>query len=212
MNTGMQFGDLHIKRHKGQLPMSTEFVRCVNSVTARSFGQEVPLVETFEHLGESNLGHFVFNCRDQLIGYSLNNLFQTNVSGLDGARVNYFASAFVLPEARRKLAIYKLLASTRLEHNEDFLMVRTQSPIVMSYFAWVCEIARMTLITPLDRVPTEVLSMVFESFSRNSLIHPKVYGRCLTKEPLEPKTSFTKDLMEGLHPEQGDALVLIGRK
>lgn len=208
----MQHEDLYIQRHKGQLPMSTEFVRSVNSVTARSFGCEVPLVETFEHLGESNLGHFVFNHRDDLLGYTLNKLFQSNVNALEGARVNYFASAFVLPKARRNLAIYKLLASTRLEHNEDFIMIRTQSPIVMSYFAWVCEIARMTMITPLDRVPTEVLSLVFESFSRNSLIHPKVYGRCLTKEPIEPKTTFTKNLMEGLHPEQGDALVLVGRK
>ena len=211
MFVDLRLDDLSIKRVQGQLPMSREFVLQANAVTAASFGQKVPLLETFEHFGESNLGHFVFDGKNRLIGYTLNEIYAAQTSGGE-IKVNYFSSAFVLREVRRKICLYKMLSSLRLDYTEQVVMVRTQNPLVITYFTRICEMARLELFTPDKRLPTDLDEIVFEKFRRHGLRHDGVYGRCLTGTPVEPKTDFTKRLFADLKPQNGDAIVLIGKK
>ncbi len=207
---------LEISRIQGQLPMKKEFVTEVNAVTAASFGsaEEVPMIETFDHLSESNLGHFVYigsGPNRTLVAYALNDIYEFEC--LDAKfKVNYFASAFILPQIRKQIALYRMLGSMRLTHDEDIIMVRTQSPIVMTFFAWLCEFSGMRLISPLERVPTEIVELVFSRFRRRNLVMTGVYGRCLTGRPIEPKTPFSKNLIELINPLAGDAVVLVGKK
>ena len=208
----MLWDKLEVTRHRGKLPNEEVFVREVNRVTAEAFGFAVPLEETFDHLAESNLGHFVSvaeSGHQRLIAYALNDLF--NINHKDQLRVNYFSSAFILPEAQRDFALYKMLGTLRLMRNEDMVMVRTQSPIVMTFFAWLCEFTRKRMITHLNRSrPPQVDAAIEHKFGTTDMVHPGAYGRCLTGEPIKPKTVLTRQLSEQIDVTAGDAIILVG--
>jgi len=205
---------LEIERELGDQPNEESFVRQVNAITAECFGCEVPLQETYDHLTEANLGHYIFveeSGEKKLVGYALNDLFEVEVNG-KSYRANYFSSAFILPHYRRNFMLYKMLGTARLIQDEDLIMVRTQNPIVMSFFAWLCEFFRMRMVTHLESKvqPALVRKALQQKFGNTELFCPGVYGRCLTGAPVEPKTKFSTELMRELDPDQGDALILVG--
>jgi len=208
----MLWDKLEVSKHQGSLPSEESFVREVNKVTAKAFGFPVPLQETYEHLAESNFGHFVHVVEDgrkRLIAYALNDLF--TVQFFVQYKVNYFSSAFILPEARRNFALYKMLGTLRLMRNEDMIMVRTQSPIVMTFFAWLCEFRRLRMISHLSNpCPEKVVVAVEKKFRTSEMIHLGAYGRCLTGKPVEPKTLLTRQLSKQVDVNAGDAIILVG--
>jgi hypothetical protein len=227
----MNWDKMEIERLMGEMPKTMPFIREVNDVTAKSFGCNVPIQETEEHLTESNLGHFVYlkdNGRPRLVAYALNDIFDCTFSHGEEfkesttLKVNYFASAFIIPEIRRQFALYKLLGSARLLNDEDVLMVRTQNPIVMSFFAWLCQFTGMELHCPTryptnGRLPKNVTQTVSQKFGKmclwpKDLLFREVYGRCLTGKPIEATTPFTKELTRRLAPYAGDAVVMVGVK
>ncbi len=210
----MRWDKLEVVKHEGVLPFDEAFVREANQVTAAAFGYPVPLQETYDHLAESNLGHFVYIEEDEerkLIAYALNYLFEVEV-GNQTLRVNYFSSAFILTGFRRDLLLYKWLGRLRLMQNEDIILVRTQSPIVISFFTWLCELARMRLVSHLDDtvVPDGVMAALQHKFGDTTMIWPGVYGRCLTGEPVEPKTPLAQQLSSKIDVTAGDAIILVG--
>jgi hypothetical protein len=208
----MLWDKLEVVKHQGNLPNDEVFVREVNRVTAEAFGFPVPLQETYDHLAESNLGHFVSVAegdQQRLIAYALNDLFTVQFFGQH--RVNYFSSAFILPEARRDFALYKMLGTLRLMRNEDMIVVRTQSPIVMTFFAWLCEFNRMRMLTHLStsRLP-QVDAAIEHKFGTTDMVHHGAYGRCLTGEPITPKTLLSRQLSKQIDVTTGDAIILVG--
>ncbi len=208
----MLWDKLEVVKHQGVLPNEETFVREVNQVTAEAFGFPVPLQETYDHLAESNLGHFVSVAEGgqrRLIAYTLNDVFDIDNKGR--LRINYFSSAFILPEARRDFALYRMLGTLRLMRNEDMIMVRTQSPIVMTFFAWLCEFNRMRMLTHLSTsLPPEVSSAIQHKFGTTDMVHPGAYGRCLTGEPIKPKTMIARQLSKQIDVTAGDAIILVG--
>ncbi|MFH1315757.1 MAG: hypothetical protein ABIH67_05190 [Candidatus Uhrbacteria bacterium] len=208
----MLWDKLEVTKHQGSLPSKESFVREVNKVTANAFGFPVPLQETYEHLAESNLGHFVYVVEDgrkRLIAYALNDVF--TVQFFAQYKVNYFSSAFILPEMQRNFALYKMLGTLRLMRNEDMIVVRTQSPIVMTFFAWLCEFNRMRLLTHLStsQLP-QVDAAIEHKFGTTNMVHPGAYGRCLTGEPIKPKTLIAQQLSKQIDATAGDAIILVG--
>ncbi|NQT50265.1 hypothetical protein HQ571_06245 [Candidatus Kuenenbacteria bacterium] len=225
----MNWEGVEVKRVIGEQSDEPIFVREVNRITAASFGADVPIEETYDHLEEANLGHFVYMSKDgfpRLIAYALNETFEIDwFNGVNErtATVNYFSSAFILPEIRKQFSLYKMLGSMRLTHDEDIIMTRTQNPIVMSFFAWLCEFQGMRLLSPhrgtrpghhLPNAISVAIKYKFELENqfRWNMIFPDAYGRCLTGQPIEAKTPFSEDITQQLDVLAGDAALLVGRK
>jgi len=149
-----------IDRYEGTMPDSEEFVKQVNHVTADSFGKKVPLEETIEHLRKADLGNFVFIENGQerrMVAYMLNEFFTTEDvrrrhlhDPVPFKMVNYISSAFVVPSLRNKMSILRFLGSISMNWDEDMFMIRTQNPMIMSFFAWLTEFCSMELYSELD--------------------------------------------------------------
>jgi ketopantoate reductase len=211
----MRFNMIEIVRIKGQQRLDPESLCDVNALTSRAFGAPVPLEETYKHLIDANLKYFIYakdHGKRRLVGYSLNHIYELQV-GPSSKRINYFVSAFLDPELQRGSGVYQFLGSLRVTGDEDFFMVCTQNPLVVSSFARVARTQECRLFTPLHRrIPREVKDVVRQSFGDPALIRPGMYGRCLTGTPIEPRTSLTREIMSCMDPLRGDACLLVAKR
>jgi hypothetical protein len=183
-------------------------------MTERSMGRALPLGETITRLGRSNLGHFVYvrdGSTERLVAYTLNEVYTALVGGRP-ATVNYFCSAFILPEYRGKYALYRTLGPMRLVGREDFLLMRTQSPLTMSGFWRLCRDHGFRVYTALNaRVPAPARRVVRLRFENDVLIHKTAYPTRVSP-PSPPRTARTRRLMDLIDPERGDAVVFVAER
>ena len=211
----MHFERMEIIRMDGDSHVEAPLVREANLLTSRAFGASVPVEETYDHFRSANLRHLLYvNQPGQrwLAAYTLNHVYETQLSARRKL-VNYFSSAFVHPDLQSRHGMYQFLASLRTTGEEDYLLVRTQNPSVISAFARFVVMRGYRLFTPLrQRIPREVCEVVQQQFGTDALIRPGEYGRCLTGTPIEPNTKLTRALMARMDVRRGDACVLVAKK
>jgi hypothetical protein len=203
------FDSLTIERKRGAQPRDGAFIRMVHEMTLRASTKNLPLDQTVSRLSRANLGHYVYmenSHKRRLIGYTLNELFNANAQGVS-TRVNYFCSAFILPQTRSVFSLYRFLWRMRLTGREDLLLIRTQSPLVMTSFLRLCRRHRYRTFTPLsENVPRAVQEVVTSRFADGALVHRAVYpGRI--SPPMAPPTQKIARLMALIEPDRGDACV-----
>ncbi len=178
-------------------------------------GSRHPLLETISRLQRANLGHYIYlelesNGDELLVGYALNEIYRADIPGCGLAEINYFCSAFLLPEARERYSLYRMLGAARLSGNENFLMMRTQSPLAISTFRRLCEREAFQLYGPSDPLlPSTVGAVVASRFEQSSLVHRAAYPARVSP-PRPPRDAWTRGLMQLIDPDRGDALVLFG--
>lgn len=206
---GLEFDSLTIQRESGAQPTNDEFVDWVHGLTLRAVGIRIPRYETETRLSRANLGHYVFverrGSRD-LIGYSLNEIFPILLEG-SALRVNYFCSAFLLPETRNLFSLYAMLGALRVIGREEMLMMRTQNPLVMRSFFRLCQRHGYRAFSPAStNVPRIVREALVNRFGNDDFVHRRVYpGRV---SPVEvPRTRMTSQLMGLIDPDAGDSCV-----
>jgi hypothetical protein len=211
----MNFSKIEFIRRHGNQDQAPDFVREVNQLTALACAAPVPLEETYARLAEANLGHFVYRTQGgerTLIAYSLNQVFDVTLRGRSQT-VNYFSSAFLLPNLQAKFSLYHYLGSLRITGRETFLMVRTQSPVVVSFFARFCKLYRCRVYTPLNKhLPADVTELVRSRFAQDGLIYRGVYGRRITGAPVPAKGGLSRRVMALIEPARGDACVLVAKR
>ncbi len=211
----MNFSKIEFIRRHGTQDRSADFVGAVNRLTALACAAPVPLEETYARLSEANLGHYVYRTvggERQLIAYALNQVYDVTLRGRRQT-VNYFCSAFLMPNLQAKFSLYHYLGSLRLTGRETFLMVRTQNPVVVSFFTRFCKLYRCRVYTPLNkRLPSDVTELVRSRFSHDGLIYRGVYGRAITGAPVAAKGGMSRRVMALLEPARGDACVLVAKR
>ncbi|WP_394845029.1 hypothetical protein LZC95_49255 [Pendulispora brunnea] len=209
----MQFDTLTIRRVVGAQSLEDAFVRRVHDTTERAMEANLPLRETLARLGRANRAHYIYLAsagREELVGYALNEIYHANVASRGAVKVNYFCSAFLLREVRRRYSMYRMLGPMRLAGDERVLMIRTQSPLPMAGFRRLCRAENFHMYSPLDGdVPAIVPDVVVNRFGGPELVHRAAYPTRVSP-PHEPHDAQTARLMRLIEPERGDALVLIG--
>ncbi|HEU4403686.1 MAG TPA: hypothetical protein VFS43_00100 [Polyangiaceae bacterium] len=211
----MNFSKIEFIRRHGTQDRAPDFVREINRLTALACAAPVPIEETYARLAEANLGHFVYRTQGgerTLIAYSLNQVFDVTLRGRPHT-VNYFCSAFLMPNLQARFSLYHYLGSLRITGRETYLMVRTQNPVVISFFTRFCRLYRCRVYTPLSkRLPSDVTELVRARFAQEGLIYRGVYGRPLTGSPVPARGGLSRRVMALLEPSRGDACVLVAKR
>jgi hypothetical protein len=206
----LEFDSLTIQREFGPQPADDAFVRMVHEMTLRAAAAEIPIEQTVSRLSKANLGLYVFLEREgrrDLVAYTLNELSSAPATIPVRPRVNYFCSAFLLPETRNMFSLYRMLGALRVSGGEEVLLMRTQNPIVMASFFRLCRRHGYRAFGPTsDAIPRVVRDALIERFGDDELVHRAAYpGRVSPREMA--RTKRTAQLMELIDPDRGDACV-----
>ncbi|WP_394834580.1 hypothetical protein LVJ94_49605 [Pendulispora rubella] len=209
----MHFDTLTIRRVVGAQSLGDSFVQRVHDMTERAMESRLPLGETVARLGRANRAHYIHRelggC-DDLVGYALNETYVADTLSCGAVKVNYFCSAFLLREIRRRYSLYRMLGPMRLAGDEQILVLRTQSPLPMAAFRRLCHANDFHLYSPLDAdVPDIVHDVVVNRFGGPERVHRAVYPTRVSP-PNEPHDAQTARLMDLIDPDCGDALVFVG--
>ena len=208
----MRFERLSIERREGPQPSDAAFVEEVHAMTRLAGGPAIEMPQTRERMERATLGHYVYLDQGggpRLVAYSLNEIYDARIDGVFDT-VNYFCSAFILPELRTRYSLYRLLAALRVSGGEPYVLMRTQSPVVMRSFLGMCQQHGYVPFTALSSsVPREVQDIVQYRFQTTELVHRAAYpGR--VSPPGVPPTGPSADLMKLIDPDRGDACVFVG--
>jgi len=208
----LEFDSLTIEREVGAQPRNDAFVDRVHALTLRIAGVPIPFEETQTRLARANLGHYIFiergGLRD-LIGYSLNEIFRIDLCA-STVRVNYFCSAFLLPETRNLFSLYSVLGAMRVSGREEIVLMRTQNPLVMTSFFRLCRRHGYRAFSAAStNIPPVAREVLVARFGHDDFVHRRVYpGRV---SPVEmARTTTTCRLMSLIDPDAGDSCVFCG--
>lgn len=209
----MHFDTLMIRRVVGAQSLEDAFVRRVHDMTERAMESSLPLGETVARLGRANRAHYIYlasDDREELVGYALNEIYAAEILGGGPVKINYFCSAFLLHDLRRRYSIYRMLAPMRLAGDEQVLILRTQSPLPMVAFRRLCRAENFHLYSSMDSdIPRVVRDVVAHRFGGPELVHRAVYPTRVSP-PLASHDAEATRLMGLIDAERGDALVLVG--
>jgi hypothetical protein len=188
--------------------MSDCEIKDLNEITAKCFGKNVPLQETYEHIAEADFLSLLM-VDGKIRGYGLNSGMQ-----LVGCSVNYFGSGFIDPELH-DCGLYLPLNEHRIEiFPASALMTRTQNPKVFSGFGRMC-LENGFEISPskdgsIDKKSLE-MAREFSPSCTNEQVCIGAYGRELMSDTPAPLDSVA-NVMGKLNVSRGDGVILIGRK
>ena len=208
--------NLELQQKIGRQPLDDAFVQQVHDMTLCCVPGKLPVGETTSRLSRANLGHYVLDRADRgggarLVAYSLNELFDTTACSVH-LRVNYFCSAFLLPEMRTKYMLYQTLCALRITRDDDILLMRTQNPRAMSSFLRLCRSHGYQPYTPLSKhVPDVMREILLGRFLTDSLVHRRAYPVRIAPSE-EPVTPEAKQIMSLTDPAQGDACVFVAMR
>ncbi|HEU4403691.1 MAG TPA: hypothetical protein VFS43_00125 [Polyangiaceae bacterium] len=211
----MFFDGIEFAREEGPLSLPPALRRELNRLASEASGRHVPPEETETRLAAANLAHFVWSTAGRsrrLVAYALNELYEVELGGEKRA-ANFFSSAFIAKEIRWKFSLYQFLGSLRTTGDEAYLFVRTQSPLMISFFYRFCKLSGYQFFSPLSqRVPLDVTQLVAGRFGAEGLVLKGAYGRRASMAPIAARSTQASKILGKLDVAAGDACVLVGRK
>ncbi len=190
-------------------------IKQLNLITAKCFGNSVPLDETRKQFEEAEMLSLLMQ-KGEIRGYGLNSQIQLN-----GTTINYFGSGFIDPQLQDKdvYAELNLFRSDQLP--TEAIMTRTQNPKVYSGFMRLCQ-ERGFLLSPdhdskIDSPSLELAKAfsfrgggAFSSECNNKQTCRGIYERELMGNTPLPNEA-TRKVMGELNVSNGDAIILVGR-
>lgn len=183
-------------------------VKELNSISVDAFNKATPIEETWERtVGVDCI--FLIKEKEKIVGYATNDVME-----ISGKKVNYFSSALFRREIQSK-GLYHEINKIRRDHIEgmDFLMTRTQNPMVYSGFKRLCEEGDREIFPNGKDTPDDVMGIAkgYSSIVNKHMVCEGVYGRALMDDTPLPNAG-SASVFSHVNMSRGDGMILIGAR
>jgi|GEM_PF-2221027 len=182
-------------------------------LTRSAFGRQTSqqlMEDTRQHIENGEYLYLV--CNDGIVAFTVLRCWNVN-----SVPVLYLSGMIVAPAHQSKGVSSALLGDTIRQHCPQFLVARTQNPVMYESIARVC---RSVFPNGRSRSPQEVVSIAefvareklgMNDFSPSTMTEVGTYGCCLYgQEPRSRHHEIENWFKSAVCPQRGDSMIVVG--